>query len=53
MITLLQLVVLGSEAWASRFWRLPFVQNFYVWDEPWPPVFCTNAGAHLTNGGMR
>ena len=64
MITLVQLVVLGLEAWASRLLALTICtrtstgdcmvilasQKYFCGMNP--PVFNTNEGAHLTNGGM-
>ena len=64
MITLVQLVVLGLEAWASRLLALTICtgtstgdcmvilasQKYFCGMNP--PVFNTNARAHLTNGGM-
>ena len=63
MITLVQLVVLGLEAWASRLLALTIctgtstgdcmvIRSQKYFSGMNPPVFNTNAGAHLTNGGM-
>ena len=55
----MQLVVVGSEAWASRLLALTICTGTSTGDWLYhpksgmnPPVFNTNAGAHLTNGGM-
>lgn len=63
MITLVQLVVLGLEAWACRLLALTIctgtstgdcmvIRSQKYFSGMNPPVFNTNARAHLTNGGM-